>query len=505
MNLEYFEHSRQNAIAKQKLEYDILNEKNILMNENTKILLAPNCMESQYLITKMIHDNRLNELQTSFYNKDEESSFHQCFVNLYGLNSLRRDKVPHFEYFNGVFQDEGKLYLINEKKFNDFNSVPLTSIISELSPKKIINIYLGILMSLYEANQKVKYTHYDLDCSNIEMRYISPGEVNVKYTIDGNDFWLDYDSYIPVIKNTETSFIRLYVDEGQRSFGMNNLDKIPCEDKGIYVDRDFPITDAYRLLKDLMRITIIENTSAYRDLNKIWLFFDKYVDEKHQELDFIPYEEKYNHLSIKKLIDYIIKYFPLYLKFNPENVVNVNGYDLTLRNKESPYLFSNSLIQLYDLIKFHYAKDKTQKTFIKEGVAYYLGFYYEDDLNFYKEFSEKVTDIVENCDDIYEISNNTKLLNSNKYLKDFRKHIIQGIEYFNYWDLLKIYTKVMKYLEHDVMNIGELSTKFQSLLTEYENYYNTLYETLVKNVKIIEDYNIESLYSFIPIIKSIKI
>lgn len=502
MNLEYFEQSRQNATAKQKLEYEILNEKTILMDENTKILIAPNCMESQYLITKMIHDKRLNESGNTFINENKESSFHECFVNLYGLNSLRRDKIPHFEYFNGVCQKEGKLYLINE---NEFTTVPLINIIPNLSSKKIVNIYLGILMSLYDANQKLRYTHYNLDCNSIEMRYISPGEINVKYTVDGNDFWLDYDSYIPVIKNSETSFVRMYVDEGQRSFGMNNLDKIPCEDRGIYVDRDFPITDAYRLLKDLMRVTILENTNAYRDLNKIWLFFDKYVDEKHQELDFIPYDDKYAHLTLKKLIDYIIKYFPLYLKFNPENVVNVNGYEITFRNIQSPYLFSNSLIQLYDLIKFHYSKDKTQKTFIKEGVAHYLENYYEDDLQFYKDFSEKVSDIVENCDDIYEMSNNTKLLNSNKYLKDFRKHIIQGIEYFNYWDLLKIYSKVMKYLEHDVMNITELSTKFQSLLTEYEEYYNTLYETLMKNTKIIEEHKIESLYNFIPIIKSIKI
>jgi len=247
----YIESSKYNAIVKQDIELKLLYQQSqslpVFFEEQKAFVISnPNNynLESDEIIMEWVRKLRIDGLirETPML----KTTFHDSFVSLFSLNSLRKMGSPNFLYYYGIMTTESNVYALSEYTFNsDYKKwKTLEEVCGIQSYEVILKYYLSILLSIYQANHTCNYTHYNLKPSDILMKPVDEKEYETEYQFRGRNIYINNSHYIPLITNNHKSYINITLDGTNKSFGYNNIEDIPFEFKGIYCDRGFPITDA---------------------------------------------------------------------------------------------------------------------------------------------------------------------------------------------------------------------------------------------------------------------
>lgn len=206
---------------------------------------------------------------------------HELFVGMFGTNRLRK-YIPNFAYVFGGFrcspplieptskdvvawcnQPQGVNYVLYE------NIAPSISfqeyITARTTPAAFLNKYLQIIYALKKAQAVCDFTHYDLHTQNVLVR-----------TIDKPTFAIPYETERG-LEYLQTDGIATFIDYGyshityeRRGYGQWRL-----IGSGIFPDRSFPLSDAYKfLLHCYARCLQVRNTALQVELTKILRFFN---------------------------------------------------------------------------------------------------------------------------------------------------------------------------------------------------------------------------------------
>lgn len=210
---------------------------------------------------------------------------HEVEIGL-SLNTLRLNKifrVPNFVFTYASFRSlppmigpdgsatwcrtKPNLVLTYSLQENISPSMSLKEYCKDCTINQFLNIYIQVLFALNLAHKELDFTHYDLHCNNILVRFLEK-DIDIKYDIN-NKIYIIQTKILGVIIDFDYSHIR--------GKGIDNVNA------GIHADRSFPLHDAYRLLTTSLRMMKISNNNSYKDLIPILNFF--YSDESIDKLE----------------------------------------------------------------------------------------------------------------------------------------------------------------------------------------------------------------------------
>jgi hypothetical protein len=430
------------------------------------VIFSPNTysLESDEIVKEWIRKLRIDGL-----NRDTimlGTSSHDAFICLFVLNSLRKMGSPNFLYYYGVMSNSS-FYALSEytftsnyKKWKTFEDICQTQ-----SYETILKYYLSILLSIYQANHICSYTHYSLTPSDIFMKPIEDKEYEAEYQFRGGNLYILNGSYIPLITNHHKTYANITIEGENKSFG-------------VLYNRGFPITDAYSLLKHIIRILNECKSPVYNSFVNLSTFFEGI---SRGEEYFIPYYDNTQGPSLGDFIDFIIKKNEGIVSYKINKpLLRCMGVNLEIKHSIINYYSAKSLIQLYDLINFNlvdYNKEILQSSF-KQFSSLYHKEAYSKELHRFEGFKS----ILNKHAIIYEIPDDIKLLRNNKYRDVLIKNMKSMIVYINEWEKVKTYTTIFQFLSEFGQDYNSIYGYYQNIIDANQGYYNTLINQL-KNVK----------------------
>jgi hypothetical protein len=496
MDEQYLIECKENAIWKKNLELEILHNHSISIpiassEFENYVYFNPNSLESRELVMEWVRDVRLgSNYKDMLYH---QISSHEGFMGLYTLNSLRQSKNPNFLYLHGITGVKEKentiFYALSEDLFyeEDIFSLSFRDICSKENWVSILNYYLSLLHSLSDANKKIQYSNYDLNVDNIMMRNMNSAIFDVEYIFDDKSIWVTNYGFIPTITRFSKSYCKIPIGNIPKSFGYNNISQIPFENKGIYCDRGFVITDAYSILMGILETTYKSNIEAYNKLKILHLFFFK--DEPHllfKDRYFLHYRENTSQLDINNYIKFIYKKFPEFLSFSPKNdVIRCIGSKLEIKSKSLDYYSVKNTIQLYDFLNYYTNmineyNENDITDIINKGIVYYNKFYEKE--NGKKDYNRflSIEFLLQQRNFIFEAPEEILIYNTKDFNEVYQSYIENCIYYFNCWERLKTGIKIYDYLKSNSDLIKSLNEKFNSMYTLNFEYYDSVYKSLIK-------------------------
>lgn len=506
-NSRYIYDCIENAKRKFDMELDLLYTKNVTLpitvNDCSSRLCfstLPGSMESYYTIMEWIRNLREKEIyNNTVLNNSNTVTAHDAFISMYALNSLRIHKIPNFLYYHAVIENRStsspkllNFITLNEYNFNnpeDEEWYTFEDVCRSENYEVILAYYLSILLALYNANLEFSYTNYELIPKNILMKPFKNKIFDVEYGFENESLWITNYGCVPIIANNDKSYVKVMADGKLRSFGYNNVDAIPFEDKGIFTDRGFVITDAYRLLMSIYEITYNENPEAYNMLKYIFNFFNK--DEPKNFLKKNHFLDK-NHflkneaLELKNLIKYIIKLYPDCVSKKPSNdVLRCIGNSLEIKSSSFDYYIAKNVVQMYDFLKFHFnfMNDKNKNVIqkvINDGVDTYGKFFENESLTKEKNRQQDIRDVLYEHNTLYEVTDNPKIFENSKYIKQLVTYLNISVVYVNEWERAKFYSKIFNFIKDVNEEYVLLYEDYSKMIQDNQVYYDLLFETLIK-------------------------
>ncbi len=521
---KYLQECRENAIRKKKTEIELLHTKCVSIPVESSIFenyvyfnSSPGTLESYELVMEWIRDIRLgSNYKNMLYH---QISSHEGFIGLYALNSLRKNKNPNFLYFHGIVEIKGKennaypmspkrkeklpdspkydfddimrtqstFYTLSEDLFidKDIFRFSLRDVCQKENWIVIMGYFLSLIFSLYNANTDINYTNYDLNVDNIMMRDMESSIFDVEYDFGDRTIWITNYGYIPTITRFSKSYTKISIEGGQKSFGYNNLSQLPFEEKGIYCDRGFVISDAYSLLMGILESTIEKNNEVYRKFSVLLSYFTQEDPRRmFSNRYFLPYYNSTKDLNIYDFIQYILKVYPEFNVYKSKNdVLHCIGSSLEIKSKSIEYYTIKNTIQLYDLIKYYSSfmnvdNNETIIEVINKSIGYYTKFFEKENIIKDIERQGNIEFILNNHFYIFEVPETTELFTNKKYSGVLIEYFNHCILYFNTWERLKISIKMMKFLESSSSIFKELCEKYNEVFENNKEYYDCMYQNL---------------------------
>lgn len=492
-----------NAKRKFDLELDLLYTKSttlpITVNDFPSLLCfstLPGSLESTNMVNEWIMNMRLEGLSDEEILNGSNVTPHDAFVTLYALNSLRRHKIPNFLFYHAVIESKmddeevcKNFITLNEYNFGEETEEDwcnFEEICEECAFEEILSYFVSILFSLYNAHKEFEYTHYELSPTNIIMKPIHNYPFDVEYNYDGMTCWVTNYGYVPLITNHNKSYVKVIADEKLKSFGYNDHNVVPFETKGIYTDRGFVITDAYRLLMNILEITRKTDIKIYNKFRPIFEFF--YKDDPIKFLNrnfFIPYYTKIANLNLNDFIRHIITIYPWVVSIDSKyDVLRCIGNKLEIKSRSFSYYSIKNSIQLYDFLKFysHYSDENNRKSIQKimnEGIDFYTKFFENENLKKEKNLQQKMRDFLYDHPTLYEISDNFDIFETNKYTKILIEYLETSVGYVNTWEKVKIKYKIFYYIKMCNDEYGFLAEDYKKMIDDNQIYYDMLYQSLI--------------------------
>ena len=440
-----------------------------------------------------------------------DSLVHEAFIGLYALNSLRKKGVPNFAYIYSAYETCYPMIDMGSKKINSNPKNPnvfcflyedidyeqtLFDVCKSSNYEIILGLYLQILFSLKSANDYYDYAHYDLHSKNILIRKISNDFFDIEYDYDdGKKIWIrSMTGTVATIIDYSTSYIALKADEKVHNFGYNNYEEVPFEQVGIYTDRGFVISDAYKLLLHILMCSYLSNRPAFDKLKILLSFFsnespETAIIEQNSTFFHLPYNSKTKDLKISDFIKFVLKKFDnlniIRYKSNGKNLRCV-GNSLEAKSsfyKNNLYYIPSNMIQLYDFIKYYanlYNETKDER---------YIGIINQTAISFEKDYGTEVSKIekyrlsslnnfLNSRFMLYEISYNSDILKNENYRQIMKAHLEKCVYYINSWERLKTGIKILEFIEKG----GEMFKYYYNEYTELFNKNKKFYEGVRQNL-----------------------
>jgi hypothetical protein len=457
------------------------------------------------------------DLEENIPEEKLDSLVHEAFIGIYALNSLRKKGIPNFAYIYSAYDTSYPLYNAVEKKIyshqkdNDTSNQVFCFLYEDISYSHtlfdacknsnfevILGFYLQILFALKSASNYFDYAHYDLHSKNVLIRNIVNDYFDIEYDIeDGKKVWIRSQSgSVATIVDYSTSYIALKADEKITNFGYNNYDEVPFEQVGIYTNKGFVISDAYKLLLHILICTYLSNRPAFDKLKIILSFFTNESPENciiNQKETFfhLPYHNKTKDLKLLDFIKFILKKFEnssiIQYKSNGKNLKCI-GNSLEANPhfyKNNLYYIPSSMIQLYDFIKYYanmYNESKDQR---------YISIINQTALSFEKEYRHEVSrvekirltslnNILNNRFILYEVSYNVNILKCESFKNSIFKHIERCLYYVNSWERLKTGIKILEFIEKGGEMFKTYYTEYNELFNKNKKFYEGVRQNLLK-------------------------
>jgi hypothetical protein len=265
---------------------------------------------------------------------------------LSGFN-LNKLKSPFFMELLGYFFRKSGFYLVSKYVFGDL----LKNKISTLDDSEFLSILLQVCVALETAQDKFRFTHYDLHTSNVILQH------QEHVTILFDQYTCNFrGTYKPVIIDFGMS---CGIDENDKNYGIQNLKHLEIYDKCQ------PGYDVFTFLV-FCKAQLKENHGPYKIINEILLKYFKHNVENHMH----TLKKGINVKTPKHLFIYLVnKYRPKYVtdrkeyelvtqkcKINTNSFVdqlyyNRKYYNHLIPNDLNSYLPTPELIKLYFKIK----------------------------------------------------------------------------------------------------------------------------------------------------------
>jgi hypothetical protein len=497
MQEQYIQECKENALRKKALELQLLHNKSVILPilsstfENyVYFSSSSSSLESTELVMEWIRDVRLG--LNPYKHLIHQISSHEGFACLHALNLLRKNKNPNFIYYHAMAEikndKDSTFYTLSEDVFEeeDIFSTSFREICETSNWETILEYFISLLLSLYNANKDIAFANYDLNLDNIMMRKCSSEIFDVEYDFENRSLWITNRGYIPTMTRFSKSYINILIDNIPKSFGYNNISQLPFEPKGIYCDRGFVISDAYCLLLNILECTHTKNKEAYENLKDLLLFFTKEDASKlFSSRYFLPLFEKTEIFTIKDYILFIYGKYKDIIKLSPRyDVLRCIGNKLEIKSKSLEYYTVKSTIQLYDLIRYFYDfmdEDNSHiiANMINKSIEYYSKFYEKDNIKKDIERVLEIEDCLKSHNVIFEIPEFDNILKNTSYSKILKKYIDSCIVYFNGWERLKTGIKILNYLSSSSEIFKELYDKYVEIMENNKDYYNNMYINLI--------------------------
>ena len=245
---------------------------------------------------------------------------HESMVGMLALNNLRKT-IPNFACIYGFFNcgntinndlcrnDEYINHIIYE---NIDNSKSMGDIIKEksINSEKYLQYLIQFLYALKIANEKYKFTHYDLHPGNILVRKI-PQVSLIKYKINNRDIYVKTDEIVTFI-DYGFSYVEGKFDNIPYKLGCNEFFYNNC----VYSDKDFLIHDVFKFIAfsmydsylkgDYMQDLMIPLLS-YFIIPDQTLSYQQILVKLKRSLFSAPYNDQTKNFNIDQFIDYVLE------------------------------------------------------------------------------------------------------------------------------------------------------------------------------------------------------
>jgi hypothetical protein len=519
MQDQYIQECKENALRKKALELQLLHNKSVSLPilsstfENyVYFSSSASSLESMELVMEWIRDIRLG--LNPYKNLIHQISSHEGFVCLHALNLLRKNKNPNFIYYHGMAEVKNEkdsiFYTLSEDLFEDDDifSISFREICEKENWETIIEYFVSLLLSLYNANKDTNFANYDLNLDNIMMRKCSNEPFDVEYEFENRNLWITNRGFVPTMTRFSKSYIKILIDNVPKSFGYNNVSQLPFESKGIYCDRGFVISDAYSLLLNILECTYNKNREAYENLKHLLLFFTKEEPNKiFTDRYFLPLLEKTEKFAIKDYILFIYSKYKEIIKLSPKyDILRCIGCRLEIKSKSLEYYTVKNTIQLYDLIRYFYEFIYEDNSYIitnliNKSIDYYSKFYEKDNIRRDIERVLEIEECLNSHNVIFEMPEFNNILKNKYYSKILIKYLNSCIVYFNGWERLKTGIKILSYLSSSSEVFKEILDKYIEIMENNKDYYTNMYINLINirkyfrdNIKMIEIYKTQILF-----------
>lgn len=243
---------------------------------------------------------------------------HELFVGMFGTNRIRK-YVPNFAYVFGGFrcspplieptskevvawcnQPRGVNYVLYE---NIAPSVTLADYItSRLTPRAFLNKYLQILYALKKGQAVCDFTHYDLHTQNVLVRTIDTPTFAIPYETERGIEYLQTDAIATLI-----DYGYSHITYDRRGYGQWRLIA-----NGIFPDRSFPLSDAYKLLLHCYAQALqVKNRALTTELAKVLRFFnatetpEQILTQQRSSYYYLPWTPEIKGVTIDVFARYI--------------------------------------------------------------------------------------------------------------------------------------------------------------------------------------------------------
>lgn len=457
---------------------------------------------------------------------DNNELLHEYFIGTYGLNQLRKI-VPNFAYIMGSFACSPPA--INQNKEvvawcnNNVNSVNYV-LYENITPgmglrdyikkgctfNQWLNIYMQVLYALQVAYEIADFTHYDLHDENVIVREIEQNTVLIPYkTEKGIQEYIQADSVATII-----DFGISHIKYRGENFGVN--DRIPW---GVRADRGFPMHDAYKLLLWSMKTASKSNHAIFKDMVKIFRFFNKtddpqiVVQEQSKTYFYLPNsgeQTKLTHYDLTRYIrsniatPFILTHPNQYPTLGCSSMVCPSNSQAIQNIGMVGELKARTVFEFYDLVSNLQKNNK-----INEIEQIVDNFDYNKAMNVaFSEYDTLIRKINNyNKTVIYRIYSANYALNAAKLLTEetyhqFRRYVSTILQAYEDFQNITILKDAMEYTAkyfNDASFIENLNTNFAKVLAEYNNRYirlivpdlkqqiNYIVSLYQKNPKIFDD------------------
>jgi len=464
---EYIKAAKLNASIKNDLEIKLLQNKSKLLpitfnKGKAYICYSPeeNNIEAEELVKEWVRDLRLDNTNKEILTNNISS--HDAFITLFCLNKLRKLGVPNFIYYYGVIKVDSNYFSLTEQVFNkEYKNWPTFKDICQTSSYEVIfQFYLSILLSIYTAHKYFEYTNYCLSCDTILMKPQENISFDVEYYFRNSRLFINNKDYVPLITNNEKSYVKMKVNNNVKSFGYNNIEDIPFEFKGIYCDRDFPITDAYSLLQSIIKVTQKTNSTVCEKFKRFNKFFtDNNYIQYNQET--ILYHKATENLHLGDYVAYLILSEESLVKFESgKSLLRCTGLNLEVKNNLSEYYNYKNLIQLYD---YRRTMNVVKNFSVDESVI-------KREMSVLKILEDELSNHII----IHTIPKTNELLSNKKYIEILYDNLIELINYYNNWERLKTRILIVNNLSPSLESLSEISVLYSKIYNENKIYYDTL-------------------------------
>jgi len=330
----------------------IFNDKKLMKSymENIKFL---DLSYKSYLYSFNIKNNKF--LLKSSKNIDK-NLLHEGIVGLYGLNSLNKIipnfcpifavAIPNFDKpFKFLSKDQYTKKQLNhfknkkdeedDKEKGDTyliyqyieSSISFTDFLKTCSVDDVLPYILQIVFALKIANEKINFTHYDLNVNNIILQDIK----------DIDNFYIEYSDSIYIKSNKIATIIDYEISHFKYlNQNLGSLEEFSY--LGILRNKDNLRIDIYRFLVLLIFTMKLYSNKNYLSLAPLIYFFNNkenidYICESQNDSYLILSPSHEIPFNINQFIDYVLDFIKTYNYTNPiKNKLSKDDYIVNCQN-----------------------------------------------------------------------------------------------------------------------------------------------------------------------------